>query len=235
LFIAEDLHCSYWDSYQGGIEAPYSSINFFKRLGDYVNREHWGGNVATEEMLSFFAKYYEVRFDPKSLEQITEVRFRNSVTAICKGSVSDNSLGKRVVAGKIANVEKAATRVGGTYIKSPNQSTNEYGPLSTRIEETVCARDHLQTKATGHQSPQAASRAYLQSLERTERALIRARTNPLEPLLQLIGFYLLKGITKVYLPLSKVGEQWISRKTAKVNPNRLYSDKNQAKTGATVS
>jgi len=29
VFIAEDLHCSYWENYVGGIYHPYSSISFF--------------------------------------------------------------------------------------------------------------------------------------------------------------------------------------------------------------
>src|SRR5450759_1724101 len=32
IFIAEDLHCGYWESFQGGLFDPYSSITFFKRL-----------------------------------------------------------------------------------------------------------------------------------------------------------------------------------------------------------
>lgn len=228
LFIAEDLHCSYWDRYQGGIEAPYSSINFFKRLSDYVNREHWGGDVGAEEILSFFAEFYEVSFDATSLEQITELRFRNSVVAVFKGSTSDNSLGKRVVVGNFANVEKATARVGGTYIKSPNQGSNEYGPLSLRIEETVYSRKYRERSAADRQAVEEVSRCYQKSLERTERALIRARTTPLEPLGQWISFHLLNCLAKIYLPFSKIGEQWISRKVAKVNPNRLYSNTRQA-------
>ncbi len=37
VFIAEDLHCSYWREYEGGLYDPFSSITFFKRLADTVN------------------------------------------------------------------------------------------------------------------------------------------------------------------------------------------------------
>ena len=42
LFVAEDLHCSYWQDFEGGIYQPYSSMAFFKLLADTINHEHWG-------------------------------------------------------------------------------------------------------------------------------------------------------------------------------------------------
>ena len=42
IFIIEDLHCSYWQRFSGGLFHPLSSINFFKRLVDVLNFEHWG-------------------------------------------------------------------------------------------------------------------------------------------------------------------------------------------------
>ena len=30
IYVAEDLHCSYWENFEGGIEAPYASVNFFQ-------------------------------------------------------------------------------------------------------------------------------------------------------------------------------------------------------------
>ena len=32
LYIVEDLHCSYWKEYSGGLFFPISSISFFKKL-----------------------------------------------------------------------------------------------------------------------------------------------------------------------------------------------------------
>ena len=42
LYIIEDLHCSYWQEHGGGLFYPISSINFFKKLIDILNYEHWG-------------------------------------------------------------------------------------------------------------------------------------------------------------------------------------------------
>jgi hypothetical protein len=98
LFVAEDLHCSYWAGFQGGIEAPYSSVNFFKRLADYVNREHWGVPVAADAMLSWFASFWQTQFDASALEKIGEVRFRNSIVAVSKSRPGGNLLGRQIVA-----------------------------------------------------------------------------------------------------------------------------------------
>jgi len=41
-YIVEDLHCSYWSEFEGGLFYPYSSMSFFKRLSDVLSHEHWG-------------------------------------------------------------------------------------------------------------------------------------------------------------------------------------------------
>jgi cephalosporin hydroxylase len=47
MFVIEDLHCSYWQEYEGGLFYPFSSITFFKRIVNIVNHEHWGANKKT--------------------------------------------------------------------------------------------------------------------------------------------------------------------------------------------
>jgi cephalosporin hydroxylase len=34
VYAVEDLHCSYWKEFQGGLYDPFSSVTFFKRLAD---------------------------------------------------------------------------------------------------------------------------------------------------------------------------------------------------------
>jgi O-antigen biosynthesis protein len=145
LFVAEDLHCSYWNGYEGGIEAPYSSISFFKRIADYVNREHWGASVQSETMLSFFADHWNIGFESSSLDLIDEVRFRNSVCAITKGKAGANLLGTRVVAGSLALVSPDINKgIDETANNCPDESTNPFGPMSPRLELAVSARDSAQ-------------------------------------------------------------------------------------------
>ena len=140
LFVAEDLHCSYWETFEGGIEAPYSAINFFKRLADYVNREHWGATAATEAMLSWFADYWQTEFDPCALSLIDEVRFRNSLAVVSKGRSGGNMLGPRTIAGKFAVVAPMIADLDKAHHAVPNQTLNGFGPLTPRLEEAVAGR-----------------------------------------------------------------------------------------------
>ncbi|MBI3440938.1 MAG: class I SAM-dependent methyltransferase, partial [Proteobacteria bacterium] len=54
LYIVEDLHCSYWPPYGGGIVCATSSMSFFKLLCDMLNYEHWKTEIAAESLLATF-------------------------------------------------------------------------------------------------------------------------------------------------------------------------------------
>jgi len=40
IYVVEDMHCSYWDELEGGLEYRYSAMEFFRRLTDVINFEH---------------------------------------------------------------------------------------------------------------------------------------------------------------------------------------------------
>jgi hypothetical protein len=42
IYIVEDLCCSYWQDFEGGLNDEASSMAFFKSLVDVINHEHWG-------------------------------------------------------------------------------------------------------------------------------------------------------------------------------------------------
>ncbi|MHB1145443.1 MAG: glycosyltransferase [Thiobacillus sp.] len=99
VFIAEDLHCSYWSQFEGGLFDPYSSISFFKRLADVINHEHWGmPKVRTDILRGIFTKY-NCEIDVEALSQVHSVEFINSMCAIRKAPVADNRLGRQIIAG----------------------------------------------------------------------------------------------------------------------------------------
>lgn len=108
LFIIEDLHCSYWDVYQGGLFNEASSISFFKRLTDVVNAQHWRVNFPITSILADFYDKYGVVLTTEELESIHSVSFWNSLCLIRKKSAKNNLLGKRIVTGKIFNVTDAS-------------------------------------------------------------------------------------------------------------------------------
>jgi glycosyltransferase involved in cell wall biosynthesis/SAM-dependent methyltransferase len=145
VFVAEDLHCSYWMEFEGGVEHPASSINFFKRLADYTNVEHWGVPVPREEILSFYSKTWHLSFDPGMLDRIAEVRFRNSLVAVLKTDPEKVELGQRVLAGQQAIVDTEMLPLAGTRIIVLPQFENPFGPLGARSEQAVMERDLLNT------------------------------------------------------------------------------------------
>ena len=60
LYIIEDLHCSYWREHRGGLFYPASSINFFKKLVDIINYEHWGVEKKKDWLLRGFSENYKI-------------------------------------------------------------------------------------------------------------------------------------------------------------------------------
>lgn len=111
IFIAEDLHCSYWSQFEGGLFNPYSSITFFKRLADIINHEHWGVSKAREEILRGIFKKYECEIDSEVLSQVHSVEFINSMCIIRKSKSNENRLGRRVIAGSVELVASGHTQL----------------------------------------------------------------------------------------------------------------------------
>ena len=137
LYVVEDLHCSYMHGYEGGLQAPYSSMSFFKRLADLVNREFWGCDLPLEAPLAYFARKSGATFEPRSLSLIESVSFRNSLCVIAKGAPEANALGERIVAGQSAIVDPVVARLDGNRFHGTDETSNPFGPLSRSSEEHV--------------------------------------------------------------------------------------------------
>ena len=101
IFVAEDLHCSYWNQFEGGLFYPYSSISFFKRLADVINHEHWGIPKARAEILRGIFTKYGCEIDAEALSQVHSVEFINSMCVVRKAPAANNGLGRRVIAGSM--------------------------------------------------------------------------------------------------------------------------------------
>ncbi|MBD9443982.1 glycosyltransferase [Rhizobium sp. RHZ01] len=124
IFITEDLHCSYWQEFEGGLANPYSSIGFFKRVADLVNHEHWGVAVDRSAYLAAFATQYGSRFDPTSLSHVHSVEFINSMCVIRKRVEAENQLGPRLIVGEIEEVSNGAKLYNGTRSLALDQTNN---------------------------------------------------------------------------------------------------------------
>ncbi|MES2219512.1 MAG: class I SAM-dependent methyltransferase [Acidobacteriota bacterium] len=118
IFIAEDLHCSYWREYEGGLLYRYSSIEFFKRLVDVVSHEHWGnGKPRTDVLMPIFSKY-KVALDESALQHIHSVEFINSICVIRKAPPQQNKLGIRVIVGSEEDVVAGLSNLNSVESKA---------------------------------------------------------------------------------------------------------------------
>lgn len=129
IFIAEDLHCSYWENYEGGIYHPYSSITFFKNLVDIINSEHWGVNRSAGSILDEFKEHYQVEIPDELLAQIHSVEFINSICVIKKKQASENILGERYIAGIQESVVVGNKDYHKTFLNPPDQNANSWSTM----------------------------------------------------------------------------------------------------------
>ena len=135
LYIAEDLHCSYWQDFEGGLFQPYSSIAFFKQLADTINHEHWGIDKSRIELLRSFNRQYNTRLDDVSLAHIHSIEFINSMCVVRKAIPADNVLGQRFISGTIALVDEAPIPLHGSSCSQPDQSINTWATKDVPVDE----------------------------------------------------------------------------------------------------
>jgi glycosyltransferase involved in cell wall biosynthesis len=113
VFIVEDLHCSYWKDFEGGLFDPFSSITFFQYLTDIINYEHWGSEKARREVLGVFFEKYGFWMEEESLQHIHSIEFINSMCIIRKAHPENNKLGIRRVTGLREMIEPGALALNG--------------------------------------------------------------------------------------------------------------------------
>ncbi|CCB65044.1 class I SAM-dependent methyltransferase [Hyphomicrobium sp. MC1] len=101
IFIIEDLHCSYWSQFEGGLGDPTSSMELFKALTDFLNVEHWQSQ-SQDDLLEGFKSKYDVSIGDNILSSLHSVKFLNSLCVIEK---SKPKLGPRRVVGTEAIVD----------------------------------------------------------------------------------------------------------------------------------
>lgn len=134
LYVAEDLHCSYWQEFDGGLFDPASSIAFFKALVDVINHEHWGIERGMEYVLAGMAKKYGLDFSSAGLENIHSVEFMNSVCVIRKQPAPVNKLGRRKIVGQQELVVDGHAAVENMLSVALKQSESEW---STNVNVTL--------------------------------------------------------------------------------------------------
>lgn len=151
LYVVEDLACSYWAEYEGGLYAPAAAMQFFKALSDCVNVEAWG--VPVEEGAELFNKW---NIDRGSLcqmiESIAGLEFYPSMCVIRKSDGSPVCVGERVIAGCEFPVCDDMRGLGGRHLDVPEQKGNPQAHPSAAWEGRLWASGQLmaQLYISGH-------------------------------------------------------------------------------------
>lgn len=138
IYVVEDLHCSYWQDFEGGLHGFATSMAFFRRLTDIVNHQHWGIDAAKSAVLAGFADAYGVVFDEDLLGRIHSVEFLNSMCIVRKRASNLNALGIQHVAGHAEPVCEGRKALHGKTSTPPDQSKN---PWLIPPEKQVADRD----------------------------------------------------------------------------------------------
>ncbi|RMS23795.1 class I SAM-dependent methyltransferase [Pseudomonas syringae] len=120
IYIIEDLHCSYWQSFEGGLFNKKSSMSFLKLLTDIINHEHWGVPITQSQLLTEFNIPAEIEPE-RFLSEIHSIEFVNSMCIITKNHPQENVLGVRHVVGSQEPVAKNKSANGGFLIPEPQQ------------------------------------------------------------------------------------------------------------------
>ena len=175
IFVVEDLHCSYWqDTFNGGLNAPFSSISFFKRLCDIVNYEHWGTGDVPAHAFGYFSKTYDITLKDEDLLSIEGVVFRNSLCAIYRADNIPVRVGMRMVGGKEAKVSGDPLFENGSTLIVPDQSTNPWGPSLGPSEQIVADVFEAQAREKNLQGYVEVQQAVFES-QRTQLVLREKR------------------------------------------------------------
>lgn len=137
VYVAEDLHCSYWADFEGGLFYPYSSISFFKRLADVINYEHWGVAKDRSDVLRGIFTRYGCEINDEVLSQVHSIELINSLCVVRKASPASNNLGRRVIAGSMELVFPDMRKLNDSLPPVCDQSNNPWAVRNPPPDEAI--------------------------------------------------------------------------------------------------
>lgn len=138
LYIIEDLHCSYWEAFDGGLFDPNSSLSFFKLFIDVINQEHWEIPLSKADIFRSIFLKYEINIPNEILSKIHSIEFVNSMCIIRKEDDSENGIGYRVISGLIEKISTGYLDKNREKYQKENfssKSRNAYHHKQYNIEE----------------------------------------------------------------------------------------------------
>lgn len=113
IYVIEDLHCSYWAKWHGGLWRADTAMEFLKSLTDVVNLESWGVKLLPANWVAKLKTKSHTRFKPADYADIESISFYNSMCLIVKSSGA-NTIGVRVVTGDLALIHKTLPKSGSS-------------------------------------------------------------------------------------------------------------------------
>ncbi len=136
LFVAEDLHCSYWKNFEGGLYYPYSSMSFFKRLADVINYEHWGVSKDRRQVLSGITEHFSIDISDELLSWIHSIEFVNSMCIVRKFGGELNRVGERFIVGQQEDVIVGQRENVAAFWTPPDERQNYWSSLEHSPDES---------------------------------------------------------------------------------------------------
>lgn len=127
IYLIEDLHCSYWEDYGGGLYDPFSSMSFFKKIADIVNRSVWGVEIDSQEFFMDFIPALQIELADLKwdfLSDIYSIEFSNSMCVVHKRAAPNNILGPLILSGAPTAGGASAHKYVDAEISVPEQSSN---------------------------------------------------------------------------------------------------------------
>lgn len=145
VYVIEDLHCSYFASFGGGLFAQRSALGFLRRLVDIVNGSDWGLDRDASAHLQPLADRPLTAAFLASLPTIASLEFYDSMCVIRRDAGPQPRLGQRVVTGSVAAVDPAPLAESGRYLVRETQvgSAADLDPL----EHEVLSQELLDDRA----------------------------------------------------------------------------------------
>ena len=104
IYVVEDTHTLYWQSWGGERNNKHNAYIFFKKIIDVINHQFWSAEASIDAFYSdFFARGHTPSFILDGW--IDSVEFRNSLITIKKAKyATKDGLGERFVTGNVALV-----------------------------------------------------------------------------------------------------------------------------------
>lgn len=167
IYVVEDMQCSYYPEYQGGLFTLGSAMAFFKRLADVINREHWDVDQRSSELVTRILDQHGIApTDLTWLATIDSVEFTNSCVILRKGLPEDTRLGKQRVRGEFESVVPGRLQYEGQlYERTRFTALPPLTPRTVHPEDSV-----MRLEAEVAQTSENAQRLYAEAQRSSEEA-----------------------------------------------------------------